>query len=563
MDIPNLFIDMARSIRNQTVPPTVGGNVMDETLLRTLQSIKRIEDDPALQFQTEKIDLATFFPKYPNVVVVDQRVDQSQLPLSSTCGDFGILPSGILSPNVVPKLAFITNRLTVALELAFCRTLSNPKFEVTIILKEGLYIDALRRLDNYHGMITEGKWPCRPTVAMEIVGLNDVRFLFDDDSATTFELEFVNLILRNVHVYDYRVDPPLIDSMFHVLGTSYLIGVKLYSPKVAAIEARDQDAKIFLKGCSVITEVFLARYGATVNASDCLLMVRERLECSRESTFIGFNLVFRHDSRLSVTVKSRCVLDRCKFEASNSKQSNSLAFTDTALVAQNESVVECRRTQFLGCLVVAYGAGSGTSACFRNCDIFGSEIPFWAEQNSSISVFDSSIRSSCNVITVTANVNGKVEFLRNQYESPMIVVMDPISNTPTADVELKYVRKEFPVSSEYGSSDKRLSRGSKNMNTLFGSDHGLSRSEWNQLYEKTKGLGVKLCSKCGKFDMDEPELDFRYCGNCRNVCYCSKECQLAHWEDHGLMCKGKKGSKLSDDKSKSKKGTGSRSKGKK
>ena len=50
---------------------------MNSSLLRMLQSMKRIEDDPARHFQTKTIDLVTFVPKYPNVILVDQSIESS------------------------------------------------------------------------------------------------------------------------------------------------------------------------------------------------------------------------------------------------------------------------------------------------------------------------------------------------------------------------------------------------------------------------------------------------------------------------------------------------------
>ena len=52
---------------------------MDLSLLRTLQLMKKLEDDPANEFRTGIIDLETFTPKYSRVIVVDQRVDESLL----------------------------------------------------------------------------------------------------------------------------------------------------------------------------------------------------------------------------------------------------------------------------------------------------------------------------------------------------------------------------------------------------------------------------------------------------------------------------------------------------
>ena len=92
---------------------------MDEPLLRILQSIKRIEDDPSMQFQTGKIDLASFIPKYHKVFVVDQRCDPNELtiPTATGSGYYAKLSPGILSPEIQPSEShYVTNKLTVALD---------------------------------------------------------------------------------------------------------------------------------------------------------------------------------------------------------------------------------------------------------------------------------------------------------------------------------------------------------------------------------------------------------------------------------------------------------------
>ena len=44
----------------------------DLPLIRMIQTIKRIEDSRSHNYQSKTVDLATFVPKYPNVVWVDQ-----------------------------------------------------------------------------------------------------------------------------------------------------------------------------------------------------------------------------------------------------------------------------------------------------------------------------------------------------------------------------------------------------------------------------------------------------------------------------------------------------------
>ena len=43
------------------------------------------------------------------------------------------------------------------------------------------------------------------------------------------------------------------------------------------------------------------------------------------------------------------------------------------------------------------------------------------------------------------------------------------------------------------------------------------------------------CAHCGK--KEEAGEKFKKCGRCENVCYCSRECQEAHWKEHKKACK--------------------------
>ncbi|KAJ7504839.1 hypothetical protein B0H11DRAFT_1979569 [Mycena galericulata] len=50
------------------------------------------------------------------------------------------------------------------------------------------------------------------------------------------------------------------------------------------------------------------------------------------------------------------------------------------------------------------------------------------------------------------------------------------------------------------------------------------------------------CTNCFKNDGEEPDLKMSRCGGCKEVWYCSKECQKKHWRTHKAFCTRGEGS---------------------
>jgi len=140
--------------------------------------------------------------------------------------------------------------------------------------------------------------------------------------------------------------------------------------------------------------------------------------------------------------------------------------------------------------------------------------------------------------------------------------MDSVSRKPTVDMsDVTYRISDFDI--PYEPKDKQISKANKFVEETFSRDLP-STSEINHASSLVFKYGEKSCEKCGfdRFD-PTPGVKLEYCGGCRRVCYCSKECQNADWEDHRLICPGKT-SKSSEGQSKSKKkGKRSEPKGKK
>lgn len=42
------------------------------------------------------------------------------------------------------------------------------------------------------------------------------------------------------------------------------------------------------------------------------------------------------------------------------------------------------------------------------------------------------------------------------------------------------------------------------------------------------------CDYCAKGE--EADVKFKACSKCKDVCYCSRDCQVAHWKVHKKVC---------------------------
>ena len=288
---------------------------MDLPLLRMLQSMKRIEDDPACHFQTKTLDLATFVPKYPNVILVDQSVDSSRFPKSFP---FVMTP---LPVGGVMKCVFVTNTLSRALSLPInlgngdTQALNVPQPEMlkaamkgfTVVLKEGLYI-------NPFTMVTEKDILCQGLVlghlpeypGFEIVGLKDVRLLFTEASGSGAIVAAGRIILSNLRVYDFRTPSYGLSAVkIKALKANAdvkvdLIDVKIHSPGIDGLFI--DKSVVSFRGCAITgCKEGLRSDGAQISMASSTVtynyvrgvVLHYGTKCSiTKSRFVGPNMVF-------------------------------------------------------------------------------------------------------------------------------------------------------------------------------------------------------------------------------------------------------------------------------
>ena len=508
---------------------------MDEPLLRMLQSIKRIEDDPSMRFQTETIDLATFIPKCERVVFVDQRFDLSQH--SMVAKGVALLPPGIISPGIRSRRRhFIANELTWASDFAFCAYFQGKVSSGwTIILKDGLFINPFDAFGSIDDLVDETD--SLPPLTMEIVGLQDVRILIDHDLENFLFLEHVNLSMRNVRIYDYRPNPSIRHPIIAVKTDCHLEGVMIHAPKVPITLCGEPGPRMFMKGCSVSIWAMLVTSG-NLRAENCLIIDRRKSEVTKGGSFFADHVCFRGYG-IQGSINSKCVLQGCEFNAVGDSEN------EPALDISTSSEVDCSGSTFSGYKCPVKLTGSGTSVVLRHCDFFGGFAPASVWQNANLLLADSSIQCDF-LLSVFFNVKGKVELLRNRLDpsTQRVICKNSVSKNPIVDTSnVTYRCVDIPVSSAF--TDQQLSKTTKLMEEMESRECTLTSETTSLVLQHS----YKFCRKCGLgVEKPEPSVKFLYCGGCRAICYCSKKCQKADWEDHRLICQ-----KITEGQSKSKK----------
>ena len=234
---------------------------MNSSLLRMLQSMKRIEDDPARHFQTKTIDLVTFVPKYPNVILVDQSLESCHFDND----DFPYTMSAVPIGGQI-KYIFVTNTFSNAMSMPLDCGLGDPHdpnmadeelaMEMasgwTVILKEGLYMNPSTASNHNFILCHTSEFP-----GFEIVGLKDVRILFTEPSGAGAIIAAGRITFSNLRIYDFRapsyghvalkISSDTLEDKTEVAVD--LIDVKIHSPTINGLFIDQSYAS--LQGCAI------------------------------------------------------------------------------------------------------------------------------------------------------------------------------------------------------------------------------------------------------------------------------------------------------------------------
>ena len=514
---------------------------MDLPLLQMLQAMKRVETNPSVQenFKMKVIDLATFIPMYSNVMIVDQR--------ATGIGDkkpyrpkMSLSTADAVSGPV--KKEFLTNSVTRALiSIRHRRSLSSLEGGWTIILKEGLYIDA--------PLFYKGA----DSPPMQIVGLNDVRLLFTGprcrrDNAAIW-VESTKLALENVRIYDFWKDQAKVTTIGSSWGAQLtLSNVAIHAPHKDALYIRDKGSCISLSHSLVFGcySTVMIEGGAQMRLDNCSIVDNRFKGLGvRQSKIVAIKTRFINHYCFAVGVGSHCFLDSCQFEQNERLSIKGVLDNDETLgncLHIVDSKLTCGGSTFLGFKRVVELCGSDCQALLNACHVEVTEDVATVTSNASFTACDNFISSAeKSLLAICLNVEGRVRFIRNAL-APSVrprMHIDDVSKEPEHDLE-NIIVAPFNVTIG-GYTDTERSSYTKYVQKMGKSERfDLSLIRRHGLY--------KSCAKCLNFENNdalnkwnvgekaEVTEKYRYCGRCRLVSYCSDECQSAHWQEHRIIC---------------------------
>ena len=304
--------------------------------------------------------------------------------------------------------------------------------------------------------------------------------------------------------------------------------------------------------------------GGKVQVEDCLFShcgTKDFRTCSAlyGGTISATRLRFIDCSWIAVWVNSHTTFDHCQFKvvershyASQYKTSDFGAYPRGSHDFAIEffvfhpiagSTVFCNDCEFQGYDGVSNQTGSKTNVSLQRCRI--STVVGLAEvkENAGMSVTD------CNVDTVYLmkigyNAKGKIVFSKNSFSAKTrrLFLVDDMSKPLLSHLNGFQFEEAIFHNVLYLAHDKKQASYTKKyiaerLNTPAEKDAPLCDSCYMKMCEfcmKREGFeAISAHTLGGKV---APIKKFQFCSKCRQVCYCSKDCQAKHWADHKLSC---------------------------
>ena len=221
--------------------------------------------------------------------------------------------------------------------------------------------------------------------------------------------------------------------------------------------------------------------------------------------------------------------------------------TPKTFYVDSKGRITLKYCQLSGFICGAFVLGSGSQANFKSCDILDCDSAVVCELNSSVSVLQCELAVN-SVATLCLNEKGKIHFQGNTVKPSQFLSSSHFPQPRPSETAVIFTDRE-PSVLEHDFPEVHIQRfrmpEDRRPETWYRGATRKSREDHAEhLSNVTKVLGPlsfaaddNTCIACCNRSSKNPNLKFKYCERCRKVSYCSKECQLADWRDHKLLCR--------------------------
>lgn len=362
--------------------------------------------------------------------------------------------------------------------------------------------------------------------------MEDVRIVnfYSNEAAAIFYMWDCEFTLKNVSLYIFGAEAGLNLGGVIVIRTKlFLADVRIHGTKCYALSAeRNSSVEVVRSRFSKCSPGFGIRQ-SVAKFEDCRWKSVDHLilsyHCDLTISNSSVTKIAEDGFILSGAVKAR--FQNCKFTAGHSKDHEAV-FAKTGVQLTLE---DCTFSGFRFAVKVQdfHSKMVVLRSRFIRC---GTAIESY--MNSSLLVIGCKLDVT-SVLQVTKNIRGEVEFRGNS--------LGPMTGNEAfivTDGDPEFIKHDFKRTKFHVTQTK------EGANVGFGAT-AKSRSEYRKRlveqpvvkkcaasYSDDRLKHCVYCEMCFRF---KDGLKFRYCTVCRIASYCSKECQVAHWKDHKLICK--------------------------
>ena len=423
----------------------------------------------------------------------------------------------------------------------------------SIVVHEGMYINPTSCYGYGVPFMFALPWP--KGFSLEIVGLQEVRIL-----STSAPLQCIfaalrmELIIRNVTIYGRR--GPLNATITACAASVQLVDVRIHGSRHHALQMTE-GSNLKAVNCA------FAEFRVPFSLTECKAVFKScrwtfRDGCAGDlAAFTGST--FHGDMRFGIVHNGSATFHQCQFIRSSASDEETGGFFVSnygAIYLAKQGKLLMTESSVSGFERPVIASDSYSNAVIKRCQFLDCGTAFSSDLNSDISVIECELAVK-HLLKLSLNEKGKVRFERNtlrptrkfpelflcpNWPNQPIIVTDREAKVLTHDfakVNIEYIepRSQYHPKETYGPTrQSRIDNEEYAVKMKLNVNHLLEGvpSIISDLYV---GKDMRECLHCGKTSKEKPKAKFQYCAKCRNVSYCSKECQAAHWRDHKLLCK--------------------------